>query len=271
MSGIPSLPEDLFNPLRRIYIVGMKYRHPNISKCEIGGYAIPRLRRIVIQIYINEEFEKFSEKDLPELFYKMEQVLVHELTHFWKINKGEKPPRAKTAEQFLNYVLSSRETEAMFSGIRTSINKTKDDIDRIYGLTDIINFVNSYVSKMYKRFSGEDISQDKKEEIVWHFVDYAKERYPEMSRKMGLYAFDAINENILKIRRQIRESEPFQQKVKKNHKRMKFKLIGMGGNKHKESGVVLPSYERGKSAPPIGESKKIQTEVVEIVNELSKQ
>ena len=48
----------------------------------------------------------------------------------------------------------------------------------------------------------------------------------------------------------INEDEPFQRAVKKKHKKMKFRLIGLGGNKKKEKGHTKPSFKRSKSAPP---------------------
>lgn len=49
---------------------------------------------------------------------------------------------------------------------------------------------------------------------------------------------------------QLNEIEPFQKKMKAKHKKMKFRLIGLGGNKKKEKGMKKPSYKRSKSAPP---------------------
>lgn len=60
------------------------------------------------------------------------------------------------------------------------------------------------------------------------------------------------------------QTEPFQRKVRKKHKKMKIRLIGMGKNKKKEKGWSLPDYERSKSAPPVGEEleKKKLTEAL---------
>ena len=60
------------------------------------------------------------------------------------------------------------------------------------------------------------------------------------------------------------QTEPYQKEVKKKHKKMKIRLIGKGKNKKKEKGFKNPSYERSKSAPPIGEN----AEVEELVNEM---
>ena len=51
------------------------------------------------------------------------------------------------------------------------------------------------------------------------------------------------------------QTEPYQKAVKSRHKRMKIKLIGLGGNKKKEKGFKSPNMERSKSAPPIGEEE----------------
>lgn len=61
----------------------------------------------------------------------------------------------------------------------------------------------------------------------------------------------------------IKESEPFQEKVKNKHKKMKMRLIGLGKNKHKEAGISDPNYERSKSAP-IGEQLKNLTENLDL-------
>ena len=42
--------------------------------------------------------------------------------------------------------------------------------------------------------------------------------------------------------------EDFQQKVKKKHRKMKFRLLGMGKNRDKYGKKT--SYKRAKSAPP---------------------
>tara|TARA_R110000824_G_scaffold171379_2_gene348884 strand:+ start:243 stop:872 length:630 start_codon:yes stop_codon:yes gene_type:complete len=48
----------------------------------------------------------------------------------------------------------------------------------------------------------------------------------------------------------IKEDEPFQRAMKKKHKKMKARLVGLGGNKKREKGHTRPSYRRSKSAPP---------------------
>tara|TARA_R110002074_G_scaffold288134_1_gene459830 strand:+ start:494 stop:1420 length:927 start_codon:yes stop_codon:yes gene_type:complete len=53
------------------------------------------------------------------------------------------------------------------------------------------------------------------------------------------------------------QTEPFQKMVKKKHRKGKIRLIGLGKNKKKPKGWKKPSYERSKSAPPMGEEKKL--------------
>ena len=47
----------------------------------------------------------------------------------------------------------------------------------------------------------------------------------------------------------LNEEEAFQKAVKKKHKKMKIRLIGLGGGKNTR-GTKKPSYKRSKSAPP---------------------
>jgi ADP-ribose pyrophosphatase YjhB (NUDIX family) len=52
------------------------------------------------------------------------------------------------------------------------------------------------------------------------------------------------------------ENEPFQLAMKKKHRIMKKKLLGLGNNKHFGGGKghSKPNYSRSRSAPPMGES-----------------
>ena len=52
------------------------------------------------------------------------------------------------------------------------------------------------------------------------------------------------------------QTEPYQRKVRSKHKKMKFRLIGLGKNKKKEKKWHKPDYKRSKSAPPMGEGKE---------------
>jgi len=61
------------------------------------------------------------------------------------------------------------------------------------------------------------------------------------------------------------QTEPYQKKVRKKHKKMKFRLIGKGKNKKKTKNWTLPDYARSKSAPPMGE--EVCEDELEIVTE----
>lgn len=66
-------------------------------------------------------------------------------------------------------------------------------------------------------------------------------------------------ENIKKIidecKALVEQSEPFQKKVKAKHSRLKKRVIGHGGQPNSAPFSEKPSFERSKSAPPIGEIK----------------
>ena len=49
---------------------------------------------------------------------------------------------------------------------------------------------------------------------------------------------------------QLYEEERFQKAIKRNHMKMKYRLVGLGKNKEREKGHTRPSYKRSKSAPP---------------------
>ena len=52
------------------------------------------------------------------------------------------------------------------------------------------------------------------------------------------------------------QNEPFQRAMKKKHRKMKKRLVGLGKNKHFGGGKghSKPNYRRSKSAPPLGET-----------------
>ena len=54
------------------------------------------------------------------------------------------------------------------------------------------------------------------------------------------------------------QNEPFQRAMKKKHRKMKKRLIGLGDNKHFGGGKghKKPSFKRSESAPPIGEAQE---------------
>jgi uncharacterized ParB-like nuclease family protein len=64
----------------------------------------------------------------------------------------------------------------------------------------------------------------------------------EAAKRLGL-------DKIPVVQVQKEQTEPFQQAVKKNYRKMKIRLIGKGGNKYVSAGMKKPSYKRSKSAP----------------------
>jgi len=85
------------------------------------------------------------------------------------------------------------------------------------------------------------------EEIRWFALDEAREK---IKPKQKVFLDRLKNKAETSI--VINEDEPYQRAVKKGHRRMKLRLIGLGGNKKKEKGYKEPSYKRSKSAPPGG-------------------
>lgn len=73
----------------------------------------------------------------------------------------------------------------------------------------------------------------------------------------------------------VEQTEPFQQKMKAKHSRLKKKVIGGGGQKNTPPFTQKPSMERSKSAPPIGEIKfkdfNVRNKWIEIDPEILKQ
>jgi len=94
-------------------------------------------------------------------------------------------------------------------------------------------------------------------------IDYKWLTLEQLGHKMGKTTTNlrkAYDE--LSVKEQIfEENEPFQLSVKKKHKNMKKKLLGLGNNKHFGGGKghKRPKMDRSKSAPPgfgaIGEHK----------------
>ena len=82
-------------------------------------------------------------------------------------------------------------------------------------------------------------------EIKWFGIDEAK----EIITPKQLVFLQRLQDKE-KVRIVINEDEPYQRAVKKRHRKMKFRLIGLGGNKKKIKGFTKPSYKRAKSAPP---------------------
>lgn len=63
-----------------------------------------------------------------------------------------------------------------------------------------------------------------------------------------------INKIIEECKALVEQTEPFQKKVKSKHSRLKKRVIGHGGQNNTAPYSEKPSFERSKSAPPIGEN-----------------
>jgi predicted NUDIX family NTP pyrophosphohydrolase len=82
-------------------------------------------------------------------------------------------------------------------------------------------------------------------EIKWFAIDEAKELIIPKQRVFLERLQDKEKMHIV-----INEDEPYQRAVKKGHRKMKMRLVGLGGNKKREKGHTNPSFKRSKSAPP---------------------
>ena len=96
--------------------------------------------------------------------------------------------------------------------------------------SQIINLIHQRVRAAYQNAKDPKVKKRLKKAY-----DYATERKEASKRKTK--------------RMQKEQNEPFQKAVKKNYKKMKIRLIGLGGGKN-TPGTTKPSYERSKSAPP---------------------
>ena len=93
--------------------------------------------------------------------------------------------------------------------------------------------------------------QEKQENIAFEWVTLQElEEFLAHSTKILRKAAEILPKNEL-----FEQNEPFQLTKRRGHRKMKKKLIGLGGNKHTGGGKghKKPSYKRSKSAPaPIG-------------------
>ena len=96
--------------------------------------------------------------------------------------------------------------------------------------SQIINLIHQRVRAAYQNAKDPKVKKRLKKAY-----DYATERKEASKRKTK--------------RMQKEQNEPFQKAVKKKHKKMKIRLIGLGGGKN-TPGTTKPSYKRSKSAPP---------------------
>ena len=96
--------------------------------------------------------------------------------------------------------------------------------------SQIINLIHQRVRAAYRNAKDPKVKKRLKKAF-----DYAKKRKEASKRKTK------------RLRKE--QTEPFQRAVKKGHKKMKIRLIGLGGGKN-TPGTTRPSYKRSKSAPP---------------------
>ena len=93
--------------------------------------------------------------------------------------------------------------------------------------SQIINLIHQRVRAAYRNAKDPKVKKRLKKAY-----DYATERKEASKRKTKRM-----------------QKENFQTDVKKKHKKMKIRLIGLGGGKN-TPGTTKPSYKRSKSAPP---------------------
>ena len=112
----------------------------------------------------------------------------------------------------------------------------------------------------------DDIDLDTDENTEFYFVD---------PQNIDEYMSNATN-NLKNVANQIKsltleeQNEPFQRMMAAKHRKMKKKLIGMGGNKTKQAPYNQnPSFKRSKSAP-VGFGGSLQEMLTEIEFDLSK-
>ena len=115
--------------------------------------------------------------------------------------------------------------------------------------------IHIYMSKLDQKEPEVDLTmQDFQENIdyVWVSLSELQEFLPK-STKIIKKALEFLPKDEL-----FEQDEPFQRAMKKKHFKMKRRLIGLGDNKSSGGGKghKKPSFERSKSAPPLGEEKK---------------
>jgi ADP-ribose pyrophosphatase YjhB (NUDIX family) len=109
------------------------------------------------------------------------------------------------------------------------------------------------------------VKTDKKDKIVKYFkvnkyngqisldpeehIDYKWVKIEDLDQYTVIKNMKSVIEAEMKAL--LQEIEPYQEKVKQKHRRMKIRLIGKGKNKYNVGKKMKkPSYKRSKSAPP---------------------
>tara|TARA_R100001079_G_scaffold107723_1_gene77160 strand:+ start:72 stop:767 length:696 start_codon:yes stop_codon:yes gene_type:complete len=115
--------------------------------------------------------------------------------------------------------------------IRDTLSKSSFKSKSHKRQSQIINLIHQRARAAYRNAKDPKVKKRLKKAF-----DYAKKRKEASKRKTK--------------RMQKEQNEPFQKAVKKKHRKMKIRLIGLGGNKYISPGMTKPSYDRAKSAPP---------------------
>ena len=164
---------------------------------------------------------------------------------------------------------------AKFTAIRETLEETGLDL---YGIKEIsskeVEFKGrkEQITYFYAKLNNtsemlmNDIDLDTEENTEFYFVD---------PQNIDEYMSNATN-NLKNVANSIKsltideQTEPFQRKMAAKHRKLKKRIIGMGGNKKKVGPYNQnPSYERSKSAPP-GFGGSLQEMLTEIEFDLSK-
>ena len=164
-----------------------------------------------------------------------------------------------------------------FTAIRETLEETGLDLYSIKEIkTKQVKFKGreEEISYFYAKLNNtsemlkDDIDLDTEENTEFYFVD------PQF---IDDFISNATN-NLKNVSNEIKsltideQTEPFQRKMAAKHRKMKKRLIGLGGNKKKEAPYNQnPSFKRSKSAPPGfgGSLQEILTEIEFDVSKLS--
>ena len=127
-----------------------------------------------------------------------------------------------------------------------AVREAKEETNlEISGLKHVKTKEKDRIIKYFKtnKYNGE-ISLDPEEHI-----DYKWVKIEDLDQYSIIKGMEFVIKSEMKTI--LQEIEPYQKKVRRKHRRMKFRLIGKGKNKHNVGKKMKkPSYKRSKSAPP---------------------
>ena len=162
-----------------------------------------------------------------------------------------------------------------FTAIRETLEETGLDLYSVKQIkTKNVKFRgrNEDITYLYAKLNNtsdllkNDIDLDVEENTEFYFVE---------PKNIDDYMSNATNNlknmgNDIKSLTVNEQTEPFQRKMAAKHRKLKKRLIGLGGNKKKEAPYNQnPSFKRSKSAPP-GFGGALQEMLTEIEFDLSK-